>query len=240
MSSISSTAHSVNKNPKIFKVDLDGNLYYKSDLIVVRRVVQRKSSRIGQEFYGCPLWPNMDCKFFLWKEDLDTMCREHESYMTNLLPENLKSYDVMKMRNSKLEKMLLTAENKHLKEMLQKSKTKYKIRNILGLPIGLLAGGSEVDFEVHFLLLWPFPPQLPQVITAPCFPAGAESCRPRQNRELRQSGQYRGVKGPDVTSGIRATPVALDRLCQRGRWSPKWGRIHVIPHRSVNWRDLGS
>ncbi|KAL8241973.1 hypothetical protein R6Q59_012275 [Mikania micrantha] len=116
MSSTSSTAHSVNKNPK------DRNLYCKHDFIVFRRVVQRKSSRIGQEFYGCPLWPNMDCKFFLWKEDVDTMFREHESCMTNLLPENPRSYDVMKMRNLELEKMLLTEENKHLKEMLQKSK----------------------------------------------------------------------------------------------------------------------
>ncbi|KAL8231220.1 hypothetical protein R6Q57_000998 [Mikania cordata] len=133
MSSTSSTAHSVNKNPKIFKIDLDRNLYCKHDLIAVRRVVQRKSSRIGQEFYGCPLWPNMDCKFFLWKEDVDTMFREHESCMTSLLPENPKSYELMKMRNLDLENMLLTEENKHLKEMLQKSNAKYKIRNVLGL-----------------------------------------------------------------------------------------------------------
>ncbi|KAL8202020.1 hypothetical protein R6Q57_011167, partial [Mikania cordata] len=134
MSSTSSTAQSMNKNPIIFKVDLDGNLYYKHDLIVVRHVVQRKSSQIGQEFYGYPLWPvKYGLQIILWKEDVDTMCREHEICMTNFLPENLKSCDVMKMMNLKLEKMLLTEENKHLKEMFQKSKTKYKIRNVLGL-----------------------------------------------------------------------------------------------------------
>ncbi|KAL8230365.1 hypothetical protein R6Q57_000143 [Mikania cordata] len=134
MSSTSSTAHSVNKNPKIFKIDLDRNLYCKHDLIAVRRVVQRKSSRIGQEFYGCPLWP------------VNTMFREHESCMTSLLPENPKSYEVMKMRNLELEKMLLTEENKHLKEMLQKSNANLLAVDLvntltgeLGLPHNLLS-----------------------------------------------------------------------------------------------------
>ncbi|KAL8241129.1 hypothetical protein R6Q59_014484 [Mikania micrantha] len=109
-------------------------MYCKHDMIAVRRVVQRKSSQIGQEFYGCPLWPvKYGLQIFLWKEDVDTIFREHESCMTSLLPKNPKSYEVMKMRNLELEKMLLTEENKHLKEMLQKSKAKYKIRNVLGL-----------------------------------------------------------------------------------------------------------
>ncbi|KAL8191562.1 hypothetical protein R6Q57_028293 [Mikania cordata] len=73
MSSTSSTAHSVNKNPKIFKVDLDRNLYCKHDLIIVRRVVQRKSSRIGHEFYGCPLWPGWASEW-AWANGVVSLC----------------------------------------------------------------------------------------------------------------------------------------------------------------------
>ncbi|KAL8255795.1 hypothetical protein R6Q59_030862 [Mikania micrantha] len=150
MSSTSSTAHSVNKNPKIFKIDLDRNLYCKHDLIVVRRVVQRKSSRIGQEFYGCPLWPvKYGLQIFLWKEDVYTMFKEHESRMTSLLPENPKSYEVIKMRILELEKMLLTEENKHLKEMLQKSNAKYKIRNVLGLDRKLKLRTQVITFKLE-------------------------------------------------------------------------------------------
>ncbi|KAM0022968.1 putative transcription factor GRF family [Helianthus debilis subsp. tardiflorus] len=69
----SSSTSVVIRKPKVFKVDLDGNLYCHNDVVAVLRVAGRKSERHGQEFYGCSQWPRGDCKFFLWKEDVDKM-----------------------------------------------------------------------------------------------------------------------------------------------------------------------
>ncbi|MFS8032061.1 putative transcription factor GRF family [Helianthus anomalus] len=79
MSSSSTCASSVFRNPKIFKVDLEGNVYSHHDIVAVIRVVGRKSLRQGQEFYGCSHWAISDCKFFLWKEDVDNMFKQHSS-----------------------------------------------------------------------------------------------------------------------------------------------------------------
>ncbi|KAJ0694824.1 putative transcription factor GRF family [Helianthus annuus] len=77
MSSSSTSASSLIRKPKLFKVDLDGNVYCHHDIVVVLRVVGRKSERHGQQFYACFHWPRSDCKFFLWKEDVDNMFKEH-------------------------------------------------------------------------------------------------------------------------------------------------------------------
>ncbi|MFS8003935.1 hypothetical protein Hanom_Chr13g01219711 [Helianthus anomalus] len=53
MSSSSTSASSVFRNPKILKIDLEGNVYYHHDIVTVIRVVGRKSLWQGQEFYGC-------------------------------------------------------------------------------------------------------------------------------------------------------------------------------------------
>ncbi|MFS7947050.1 hypothetical protein Hanom_Chr06g00543471 [Helianthus anomalus] len=58
MSSSSTSASSLIRKPKLFKVDLDGNVYCHHDIVVLR-VVGRKSERHGQQFYACFHWPNM-------------------------------------------------------------------------------------------------------------------------------------------------------------------------------------
>ncbi|KAK1429989.1 hypothetical protein QVD17_12386 [Tagetes erecta] len=57
MSSASSSTSSCKKNTKRFKVDIEGNVYRNHDLIAFQRVAGRRSVRMGQEFYGCTLWP---------------------------------------------------------------------------------------------------------------------------------------------------------------------------------------
>ncbi|MFS7980817.1 putative transcription factor GRF family [Helianthus anomalus] len=36
-------------------------------------VAVNRSSRHGEEFYGCSLWPRSDCKFFVWKQEVDAV-----------------------------------------------------------------------------------------------------------------------------------------------------------------------
>ncbi|KAK1411277.1 hypothetical protein QVD17_37824 [Tagetes erecta] len=40
---------------------------------MIRRVAGSRSVKQGHEIYGCPLCPSSDCKFFIWKEDVDVM-----------------------------------------------------------------------------------------------------------------------------------------------------------------------
>ncbi|KAJ0735617.1 putative transcription factor GRF family [Helianthus annuus] len=79
MSSSSTSASRVFRNPKMFKVDLKGNVYCHHDIVAVIRVVGRKSLWQGQEFYDCSQWPRSDYNFFLWKEDVDNMFKQHAS-----------------------------------------------------------------------------------------------------------------------------------------------------------------
>ncbi|MFS8025593.1 putative transcription factor GRF family [Helianthus anomalus] len=74
----SSSTSGVIRKPKLFKVDLDGNVYFHHDIVAVLRVAGLKSERHGEEFYGCSHWPN-HCKFFLWKENVDNMFNERSN-----------------------------------------------------------------------------------------------------------------------------------------------------------------
>ncbi|XP_022008476.1 uncharacterized protein LOC110907865 [Helianthus annuus] len=104
----SSSTSAVIRKPKVFKVDLDGNLYCHHDVVAVLRVAGRKSERHGQEFYGCSHWPRGDCKFFLWKEDVDKMFVER-SYGTSTQV----TFKDLKIKNLELHNMLLIEENKN-------------------------------------------------------------------------------------------------------------------------------
>ncbi|MFS7901709.1 hypothetical protein Hanom_Chr01g00002811 [Helianthus anomalus] len=57
MSFYSKCSWSVNRTPKIFKVDLDGNLYCHHEIVAVLRMAGPKSL--------------FDCKLFMWKQDFD-------------------------------------------------------------------------------------------------------------------------------------------------------------------------
>ncbi|MFS7976608.1 hypothetical protein Hanom_Chr10g00894401 [Helianthus anomalus] len=56
MSYCSNSASSANRKSKIFKLNLDGNVYCHHEIVAVVRVVGRNNQRNGQEFYGCSKW----------------------------------------------------------------------------------------------------------------------------------------------------------------------------------------
>ncbi|KAF5782663.1 putative transcription factor GRF family [Helianthus annuus] len=128
MSSSSTSASTLFRNPKMFKVDLQGNVYCHHDIIAVIRVVGRKSVRQGQEFYGCSQRPRFDCKFFLWKEDVDNMFKQHASDCRF-------SYEDLKYQNMDLQNKLLVEENKLLKTKISGVESKGNKPYVLNLFI---------------------------------------------------------------------------------------------------------
>ncbi|KAJ0458133.1 putative transcription factor GRF family [Helianthus annuus] len=128
----SSSTSGLIRKPKVFKVDLDGNVYCHHDIVAVLRVAGLKSERHGEEFYGCSHWPRGDCKFFLWKEDVDKMFVER-SYGTSTQV----TFKDLKIKNLKLHNMLLIEENKNLKAMRFDTKTKSKKPYVLTFVIAI-------------------------------------------------------------------------------------------------------
>ncbi|MFS7942414.1 putative transcription factor GRF family [Helianthus anomalus] len=127
MSSSSTSSSTVSRNPKLFKVDLEGNVYCHHDVVAVVRVVGRKSVRQGQQFYGCSHWPRSDCKFFLWKEDVDKMFNQHASQCRF----SSSSEDL------KYENMVLVEENRWLKAKIFGTESKWNKQYVLTLFIGI-------------------------------------------------------------------------------------------------------
>ncbi|KAJ0788407.1 putative transcription factor GRF family [Helianthus annuus] len=125
MSSSSTSSSTVSRNLKLFKVDLEGNVYCHHDVVAVVRVVGRKSVRQGQQFYGCSHWPRSDCKFFLWKEDVDKMFNQHASQC------RFSSEDL------KYENMVLVEENRWLKAKISGTESKWNKQYVLTLFIGI-------------------------------------------------------------------------------------------------------
>ncbi|KAK1419518.1 hypothetical protein QVD17_28692 [Tagetes erecta] len=107
MSSSSSSTFISKKTPKIFK-----NSEYKAWT------------------YGYPLWPSMDCKFFIWKEDVDFVLADKGN--SEVLKMKNKSFEI-KIANLEVEKMMLQEENKSLKLKLEMSKSVSKRYYILVL-----------------------------------------------------------------------------------------------------------
>ncbi|KAK1412203.1 hypothetical protein QVD17_33245 [Tagetes erecta] len=114
MSSSSTSVSNIIGNPRIFKVDLDGNVYCHHDIVAVLRVVRRKTNHNGQQFYGCSQWPRFDCKFFLWKQDFDVMIEAQ----ANITPS---SYEALRKQN-----LDLVQENKMLKGKICAANSKWK------------------------------------------------------------------------------------------------------------------
>ncbi|MFS7890049.1 hypothetical protein Hanom_Chr00s000006g01614181 [Helianthus anomalus] len=114
----SSSISCLNKNPKFFKVDLDGNVYCNHDMLAILRVVSRKRDRIGKEFYGCPLWPvNL------------------ENVFKSTSMANNPSYEGLKMENLKLQNKILEEENRKLRQRLSMEKYKWNSSCLLGFAI---------------------------------------------------------------------------------------------------------
>ncbi|KAF5820963.1 putative transcription factor GRF family [Helianthus annuus] len=111
MSSSSSSSTIRSKNPKIFRLGTDGRVYCNHELVAIRRVAGNQSSRQGEEFYGCPLWPGSDCKFFMWKQEVDVVLSSECNCR------------FVEMDNERLifEKTLIEEENKSLKKQLKKA-----------------------------------------------------------------------------------------------------------------------
>ncbi|MFS7901712.1 hypothetical protein Hanom_Chr01g00002851 [Helianthus anomalus] len=65
MSFSSKSSWSVNRTPKIFKVDLDGNLYCHHEMFAVLRMAGPKMFNMVIKFMLS------DCKLFMWKQDFD-------------------------------------------------------------------------------------------------------------------------------------------------------------------------
>ncbi|KAJ0511360.1 putative transcription factor GRF family [Helianthus annuus] len=128
-SSTSSTSGLI-RRPRLFKVDLDGNVYCHHDILAVVRVAGLKSQRHGEEFYGCSHWPRGDCKFFLWKQDVDNMFLER-SYGTSTTV----TFKDMKIKNLELQNQLLIEENNNLKAMRCDPKMKSKKLYVLSFLI---------------------------------------------------------------------------------------------------------
>ncbi|KAI3811294.1 hypothetical protein L1987_21015 [Smallanthus sonchifolius] len=81
-------------------------------MVAIRRVAGSRSARQGHEFYGCRLWPRSDCKFFIWKQQVDVMFSDGGN--SNILELKNKALE-MKIANLEVEKMMLQEENKTLK-----------------------------------------------------------------------------------------------------------------------------
>ncbi|KAJ0946855.1 putative transcription factor GRF family [Helianthus annuus] len=111
MSSSSSSSTIRSKNPKIFRLGTDGRVYCNHELVAIRRVAGNQSSRQGEEFYGCPLWPGSDCKFFMWKQEVDVVLSSECNCR------------FVEMDNERLifEKTLIEEENKTLKKQSKKA-----------------------------------------------------------------------------------------------------------------------
>ncbi|KAJ0470421.1 hypothetical protein HanIR_Chr14g0718641 [Helianthus annuus] len=120
----SSSTSGLIRRPRLFKVDLDGNVYCHHDILAVVRVAGLKSQRHGEEFYGC------DCKFFLWKQDVDNMFLER-SYGTSTTV----TFKDMKIKNLELQNQLLIEENNNLKAMRCDPKMKSKKLYVLSFLI---------------------------------------------------------------------------------------------------------
>ncbi|KAF5785275.1 putative transcription factor GRF family [Helianthus annuus] len=111
MSSSSLSSSIISKNPKIFRLGIDGRVYCNHELVAIRRVARNRSSRQGEEFYGCPLWPGSDCKFFMWKQEF------------NVVLSSECNFRFVEMDNERLvfEKTLIEEENKSLKKQSKKA-----------------------------------------------------------------------------------------------------------------------
>ncbi|MFS7931098.1 hypothetical protein Hanom_Chr04g00352091 [Helianthus anomalus] len=96
MSSSSNSSWSVNRTPKLFKVDLNGNLYYHHEIL-------------------------FDCKFFMWKQDFDKFFEAHSNCTSSLI-----SYKELKNENLQLQNKLLLEENKMLKRQIRGKKSMWK------------------------------------------------------------------------------------------------------------------
>ncbi|KAJ0836397.1 hypothetical protein HanRHA438_Chr16g0766491 [Helianthus annuus] len=121
MSPSSYSSWSVNRTPKIFKVNLDGNLYCHHEIVVVLRMAGPKSVRHGDQFYGCPQWPLSDCKSFMWKLDFDNFFEAHSNCSSSPV-----SYEKLKNENLQLQNKLLLEENKVLKRQIRGKKSMWK------------------------------------------------------------------------------------------------------------------
>ncbi|MFS7919684.1 putative transcription factor GRF family [Helianthus anomalus] len=121
MSSSSNSSWSVNRTPKLFKVDLDGNLYCHHEVVAVLRIAGPKSVRHGDQFYGCPQWPLSDCKFFMWKQDFDKFFEAHSTCSSSPV-----TYQELKNENLELQNKLLLEENRMLKRQILGKKSMWK------------------------------------------------------------------------------------------------------------------
>ncbi|KAK1431083.1 hypothetical protein QVD17_14303 [Tagetes erecta] len=115
---MSTSTSSPSRKPRIFKVATDGKIYCNHDMVAICRVAGNRSTRPSHAFYGCPLWPSMDCKFFIWKEDVDAIFAGHEYRKVLELRNNALE---IKIANLEVEKMMLEEENKNLKLKMAKS-----------------------------------------------------------------------------------------------------------------------
>ncbi|KAK1430793.1 hypothetical protein QVD17_13807 [Tagetes erecta] len=146
MKSSSSSSTSVTKNPKIIKVDLEGNVYCNHDMVAIQRVAGRRSARVGEKFYGCPLWPRMDCKFFLWKEDVAKVLKQESNYTE--IEQNPFTLEKLKVEYLEFQNKLFVEENKSLKDenkrlkedlLLPKSKSNWGVTHVLGFLVVVMA-----------------------------------------------------------------------------------------------------
>ncbi|MFS7990481.1 hypothetical protein Hanom_Chr11g01059341 [Helianthus anomalus] len=112
MSSSSSSSCSRNNKPRIYRIRADGNVYCKHDMVAVKRVAGSRSSKQWNEFYGCLSWLKSDCKFFVWKEDIDV--NWYGEGNNNLVEIN--NAFQMKIANLEIEKTVFMEEDNKLRK----------------------------------------------------------------------------------------------------------------------------
>ncbi|KAJ0851195.1 putative transcription factor GRF family [Helianthus annuus] len=133
MSYCSNSASSANSKSKIFKIDLDGNVYCHHEIVAVVRMVRRNNQRKGQEFYGCSKWPRADCKFFLWKEDVKNLLKFNSNASLCLWNSSSNSHEELKIQNLELQNMLLIEENNKLRGQIGATECMWKKPFVLTL-----------------------------------------------------------------------------------------------------------
>ncbi|KAK1418011.1 hypothetical protein QVD17_27147 [Tagetes erecta] len=114
-------------------------------MVALCRVAGHRSSRPGQPWFGCPLWPSMDYKFFMWKEDVDVVFAKEGNW--KVLELKNKALE-MKIENLEVEKMILVEENKKLR-------MKIAMSNCAGMKVygfslvkWTVVEGEEDEFEI--------------------------------------------------------------------------------------------
>ncbi|KAK9683777.1 hypothetical protein RND81_10G163800 [Saponaria officinalis] len=104
----------------------------KHNLDAVLRTI-KNGKNVGRRFYGCPLWPQNGCNFFMFEKEADCSVGNRRSEIGSF------GDDVFEKKPMEDEIMKLKTKNKKLKNQVTELKTEVKLLKlaVLGLAMWL-------------------------------------------------------------------------------------------------------